>query len=85
MPRTIIANKWYHVGFTYDGTHLRIYQNGVDVGGDNNVPGTMAAMATSYIGYLGTIRFFNGQIDDVRGYNRALSATEVQQLYQMGK
>jgi hypothetical protein len=28
---------------------------------------------------------FSGKIDDVRIYNRALSATEIQQLYLMGK
>lgn len=85
VPRTITAKKWYHVGFTYDGTRVRIYQDGVDIGGNNDVPGTMAAMGTLYIGYLNTIRFFNGQIDDVRAYNRALSPTEIQQLYRMGK
>src|SRR5881296_1766116 len=28
--------------------------------------------------------YFNGKIDDVRIYNRALSATEVKQLYNLG-
>ena len=28
--------------------------------------------------------YFNGTIDDVRVYNRALSAAEVKQLYHMG-
>jgi len=30
-------------------------------------------------------RYFDGQIDDVRIYNRALSATEIQALYQLGQ
>jgi len=29
--------------------------------------------------------YFNGTVDDVRVYNRALSASEVKQLYLMGK
>ncbi|HEY4714989.1 MAG TPA: LamG-like jellyroll fold domain-containing protein, partial [Candidatus Paceibacterota bacterium] len=29
--------------------------------------------------------FFNGTIDDVRIYNRALSATEIKQLYNLGR
>jgi hypothetical protein len=28
---------------------------------------------------------FKGRIDDVRIYNRALSATEIKQLYNMGR
>jgi hypothetical protein len=31
----------------------------------------------------GTWDYFNGTIDDVRIYNRALSRTEVQQLYKL--
>ncbi|MDP3996219.1 MAG: LamG-like jellyroll fold domain-containing protein, partial [bacterium] len=30
-------------------------------------------------------RFFNGLLDDVRIYSRALSASEIKQLYNMGK
>ena len=33
----------------------------------------------------GSTRFFNGLIDDVRIYDRALSAAEVQALYNMGQ
>jgi Concanavalin A-like lectin/glucanases superfamily len=33
----------------------------------------------------GPTSFFNGMVDDVRIYNRALSATEVKQLYKCGK
>ena len=31
------------------------------------------------------ISFFNGAIDDVRVYNRALSASEVYQLFKLGQ
>ena len=86
VATTLVANRWYHVGFTYDGTRLRIFKNGVDIGGNNNAPGAMAAMGSLSVGYLsGVGRYFNGSIDDVRAYSRALSATEVMQLYKMGK
>ena len=31
-----------------------------------------------------TDQFFNGKLDDIRIYNRALTAAEVKQLYQLG-
>ena len=34
-----------------------------------------------YIGSIGTSSFFNGKIDEVRVYNRALSASEISSRY----
>jgi hypothetical protein len=36
-------------------------------------------------GFTPSSQYFTGTIDEVRIYNRALSAQEVQQLYLMGK
>jgi len=77
------VNRWYHVGFTYNGTSLRFYQDGVDIGGNNNVPGTMSCAGDIYMG-SGNERYFNGWIDEVRSYSRTLSSAEVKQLYAMG-
>jgi hypothetical protein len=57
-----------------------IYLNGVQTPDTYTItPNTPTAFT---IGSETGIRFFNGMIDDVRIYNRALSGTEVQQLYQ---
>ena len=72
-------NAWTHVAVTFDGANLRLYVNGTLV--------RMTAIGGSIIASTGALRiggnsiwpeWFNGQIDDVRIYNRALSAGEVQ-------
>jgi hypothetical protein len=83
-------NTWTHVVFTYDGSNMKLYINGVL---NNSVaqttdPGTPASFNT-YIGSMGAASgvtyTFNGKLDDMRLYNRALSAAEIKQLYRMGK
>jgi hypothetical protein len=82
-------NQWQHVCGLYDGTAWRLYRNGVQVSsfttaqGAASVAGATAANNVWSIGSRGgaSERLFNGQIDDVRIYNRGLNPTEVQNLY----
>jgi hypothetical protein len=72
-------STWTHIAGTYDGTTLRMYVNGTQV----STKATTQLMPNSanplYIGgNAGWGEYFNGTIDDVRVYNRALSATEIQ-------
>ncbi len=77
--------KWHQVAVTRSGTSLIFYVDGVNIyttsTGSNalNSLGFEIGRAT----YDGAT-FFNGAIDDVRVYNRALSAGEMKQLYQEG-
>ena len=86
-------NKWWHVTYIVnsatDASQWKCYLNGIDVGTTNsNSSGTyMEPPSTNWtIGnYPGlSSRFWNGFLDDVRVYNRALSATEIRQLYNQG-
>ncbi len=81
--------KWRHIVFSYDGAVLRVYVNGVLSNSANSTlgVGSPASYSTS-IGGMGVAPgtyTFNGKIDDVRLYNRALSATEAKQLYNLGR
>ncbi|MDE2173598.1 MAG: hypothetical protein KGJ31_03410, partial [Patescibacteria group bacterium] len=57
------------------------------VKGSTNGSGTDMALNTGTL-YFGNdnyaTRAFTGSLDDVRIYNRALSAQEIQQLYNLG-
>ena len=72
------VNTWTNLAVTYDGANLRMYVNGVQTG-------TVAAtgsMANSTLplrigGNAIWGEYFAGRIDEVRVFNRALSATEV--------
>lgn len=73
---------WHHLACTYDGAAAKIYIDGqLDV--ETPMTRTPAAFsdAVLQIGYSDNGKdFFNGAIDDLRIYNRALSASEIMQL-----
>jgi Concanavalin A-like lectin/glucanases superfamily/Domain of unknown function (DUF1929)/Bacterial Ig domain/Glyoxal oxidase N-terminus/Glucodextranase, domain B len=75
----LVANTWTHLAVTYDRVTLRLYVNGVQV---SSLAAT-AAIATStnplQIGGDSIYgQFFQGMIDEVRVYNRALTPPEIQ-------
>jgi hypothetical protein len=73
-------NTWTHIAATYDGTTLRLFVNGVQT----STKAVTGSIKTS----TGALRFggntswsdewFSGLIDEVRLYNRALTAAEIQ-------
>ncbi|TLD39809.1 MAG: Cell surface protein [Candidatus Jettenia ecosi] len=81
-------NTWYHVVCTYNKTtgKQKLYVNGQRVDTDTHPAGNTIVPMTYYtdmkIGYSRyKIGYFNGLIDDVRLYRRAMSDQEVQDLY----
>ena len=86
-----IAGVWYHVGVTYDSTAYRIYVNGVEEG---SVTSGYSILNNQDDVALGSNPFFldmgrtgvtvNGLIDEVALYDRALSASEIQDLFNAG-
>ena len=76
-------NTWYYVAGVYDATArtLNIYVNGVLDNGvlRGTVPASQFNAATNVnIGRRAAGYYFQGTIDEVRVYNRALSQTEIQ-------
>ena len=79
---------WIHVAVTRTSSGTaNIYVDGSLSGTANQSSGTpIAGSANVYIGNRsGADQTFDGLIDDVRVYNRVLTATEIKQLYLMGK
>ena len=82
---TINDSKWHHVAFTYSGTNLRLYIDGVE---DGNSPATSIPVPTStsdrfaigvnYIDKNNISTIFNGEIDEVRIWDTILSQTQIQ-------
>jgi hypothetical protein len=85
---TINNGSWHLVTGTYDGTTVRVYidgalsNSGSRTNGLNNPSNGPTIGAYSLSGAMGG--FFNGSIDGVRIYNRALSAAEVNTLLSGG-
>ncbi len=86
---TLSAGQWYHLAATWDGRTARLFVNGQP---DNGHGATHhAPIGTDdrpiYIGgRSGAAGYdrFDGRIDDVRFYNRAISAAEVKVMYEEG-
>lgn len=89
----ISADVWHHVAATYNGTNMLLYIDGHVWGYSLTCSGAISPMPTN--GFLaigsedgrvtcGCARFFNGIIDEVTLYNRALSATEITNIYSAG-
>ena len=77
MPK----NEWVHLTWTFDGTDLRLYLNGVDEEGPKAFSIGPNVNATVFIGVdYNEGRVFHGAFDDVRLYNHALTQDEVAEL-----
>lgn len=80
---SITLNEWHYVVMTYDGDRMKTYLDGVLKADDDVADGTLPADGNDiYISNRAVgERAFNGSIDSVRIYNRALSAAEIKTLY----
>ena len=84
---TFSAGEWAHIIATYDGVTIKLYKDGNLLSSavkDN----TLSTSTTQFV--IGArddsyMDYFNGLIDDVRIYNRALSAAEILSLYNATK
>ncbi len=81
-------NRWHHVAFVVDASGGSLYVDGVVKAARawTGTPGpTTTTLDLSLGQYPGAVQpFFPGALDDVRLYNRALSADEVLGLYGSG-
>jgi Concanavalin A-like lectin/glucanases superfamily len=75
---------WYHLCGTFDGTNARLYVNGALEATSATVAATWTAAGHTMIGSglwsAARTDFVNGDIDDVRIYNTALTAAQVSEL-----
>lgn len=84
--QTLTRNEWTHVVGVADASGHKIFYNGVLISSNSSAIAISASDPQTWkIGSNGGSRHFNGSIDDVRIYNRGLSASEVKQLYLMGR
>jgi hypothetical protein len=80
-PNALPLNTWRLVAATYDGSNLRLYENGVQVAGpvaSTRIPGGNYNVAIGRLVQLGSNNYIPAQIDEVRVYNRALTAADIQ-------
>lgn len=80
-PGIINTGTWYHIAATWDGSAWKLYLNGVFLDSNSTLgevpPWTGTRMD---IGAMNGVELFTGKIDEVRIYNCAIDANEINQL-----
>jgi hypothetical protein len=71
-------NTWVFLAGTYDGATMKLYVNGTLVASKSQTGNITTTKDPVHIGGDWDNEMFNGVVDNVRVYNRALSATELQ-------
>lgn len=76
----LTVNTWNHLAFTYDGSQLRIYKNGLVVD-STFASGTMSAVAQDLrignLDFQGTNFWLSGRMDEISVWDRALQPAEL--------
>jgi len=77
---------WHHVAVTRSGNTGQLYVDGVQVGQNTGMSLSPASLGNTTNNWIGRSQYsgdayLDGQVDDFRLYNRALSAAEVQALF----
>ncbi|WP_089354861.1 LamG-like jellyroll fold domain-containing protein [Ekhidna lutea] len=75
---TLTPDTWQHVAGVWDGSNIIVYVDGV-AGSSAGTAGNIPDNARNLIigNHDGNARFFQGQIDEVRIWNAALTQTEI--------
>jgi hypothetical protein len=83
---TLAVGTWYHAVYTISGTTQTAYLNGVLKATDTRLTATYTLTnPTMSLGFHGSFfDAFNGELDDLRIYNTALNAAQVQSVYSQG-
>ena len=84
-PSALPIGGWQHVAVTLSGTTGKLYVNGALVSTNTSMTLNPASLGSTNQNYIGKSQWgdplFDGKIDDFRIYNRALSASEISQIY----
>ncbi len=90
VTNPLTTDTWYHVAAVRTGNTNQIYLDGALLG--QQVAGTNINSGIGGVAYIGEIapngiaitRFFDGQIDELSLFNRALSPNEIEAIYAAG-
>ena len=78
-------NNWHHIVYVFDGSFIKLYTDGKLQGSPYACNGVISSSGILEIGRGQSNSYFsNGQIDDVRIYNYALTSEQVKTIYNNG-
>jgi LruC domain-containing protein len=77
----ILDTDWHHVALTYDGLEMKIFLDGLQRVYNPNSGNLQSSTSNVYIGKQPTVNSFDGNIDEFLIYDRAISNSEVLQIF----
>ncbi len=77
----VLDTDWHHVAMTYDGSMMKIYLDGLLRTYTANTGNLQSSNSDAYIGRETPTNPFKGTIDEMLVYNRALTDSEILQIY----
>lgn len=85
-PNPVSLNSWHLLTNTYDNGEYKLYLDGAELISRNVGSGNVAFLANTSFGYdphqaIHNYERFDGLIDDVRIYNKALSPSAIEEYY----
>lgn len=83
----LLLNAWQFLVFTYNGSQLTVYANGVNVAtapANGTITDGLGDLLIGDVNYQGTDFFLRGRMDEVSVWNRGLSQAEVSCIYANG-
>jgi hypothetical protein len=84
--QNLCDGSWHHVAAVRTGKTYRLYVDGALVISNSNAANTAPTYTRLAVAaYIGGGNPFQGKLDDVRVYSRALSGTEIQAVYNSGQ
>lgn len=85
LPSTVFNNYWHHITVNAGTAGVQLYVDGKLLSSDNtNSDLTFLNNQTITVAQMGSGYYFDGQIDDVRIYNYALTDEQVGLIYNNG-
>jgi hypothetical protein len=76
----LLLNTWQHLVFTYDGSNIKLFHNGIEVANQAASGSITNSFESFYLGnivYSFTDFLLDGKIDEAFLFNKALSASEI--------
>jgi hypothetical protein len=83
----LTINEWHHITGVYDGDYAHIYFDGIPMISTSTPVNGKIKTTTYDLGIStswGNYDYFQGNVDDIRIYSKALDSTEVSELYNEG-
>jgi hypothetical protein len=84
QPTSVSTNEWQHIAVIFTPTNIYFYKNGVGFSYGKAPSGQSSSQKLAIGRNPGNGEYFTGDIDEVTIYNRALTESEIQAIYNAG-